>query len=111
MSHGGIHPGPTHSGMARAAAFLIALAVVGATQAAPPRSRTVRAEFMRANPCPATGATRGACPGFQVDHREALICGGKDELANLQWITIEDHKAKTRVEVKLCRPRSRTGHP
>jgi len=56
-------------------------------------------------PCPATGEVRKPCPGYQVDHREALICGGRDEQANLQWLSIEEHKAKTRVEVKLCRPR------
>lgn len=71
------------------------------------RSPTLRAEFMRQNPCPATGSTRGACPGYQVDHREALICGGRDELQNLQWLSVAEHKAKTRVEVKLCRPRVR----
>lgn len=71
------------------------------------RSPTLRAEFMRQNPCPATGSTRGACPGYQVDHREALICGGRDELSNLQWLSVAEHKAKTRVEVKLCRPRVR----
>jgi hypothetical protein len=75
------------------------------------RSRVVRAEFVRQNPCPATGATRGACPGFQVDHREALICGGTDELPNLQWLSVEEHKAKTRVEVKLCRARVRSASP
>jgi hypothetical protein len=67
----------------------------------------LRAEFLRLNPCPATGKSRGACPGWQIDHREALICGGRDELANLQWLTVEDHKAKTRVEVKLCRTHRR----
>lgn len=70
------------------------------------RSVALRAEFVRLNPCPSTGKSKGACPGWQVDHREALICGGKDELANLQWLTVEEHKAKTRVEVKLCRPRT-----
>lgn len=75
------------------------------------RSPTLRAEFQRLHPCPSTGASRGACPGYQVDHREALICGGKDELGNLQWLSIEEHKAKTRVEVKLCRPRARGEQP
>jgi hypothetical protein len=69
------------------------------------RSRMIRAEFIRLNPCPSTGLTRGACPGWQVDHREALVCGGRDELQNLQWLTIEAHRHKTRVEVKLCRAR------
>ncbi len=69
------------------------------------RSRAVRAEFMRLNPCPVTGEPSGPCPGYQVDHIEALVCGGKDELANLQWLDTASHKAKTRVEVKLCRAR------
>ena len=89
---------------------LLALVLAGSAAlaaAAADRSPTLRAEFMRQNPCPATGATRGACPGYQVDHREALICGGRDELQNLQWLSVDEHKAKTRVEVKLCRPRSR----
>ena len=69
------------------------------------RSRVLRAEFMRLHPCPSTGQTRGACPGWQVDHIEALVCGGRDELGNLQWLTVEAHRQKTRVEVKLCRGR------
>lgn len=35
------------------------------------------------------------------------MCGGRDDVANLQWLTVEEHKAKTRVEVKLCRSRIR----
>jgi len=64
----------------------------------------MRAEFVRQQPCPSTGKISGPCPGYQVDHREALICGGRDNLQNLQWLDTETHKAKTRVEVKLCRP-------
>jgi hypothetical protein len=79
--------------------------VLAAAAGAADRSRMLRAEFMRLNPCPATGATRGACPGWQVDHREALICGGRDELQNLQWLPVAAHREKTRVEVKLCRAR------
>jgi hypothetical protein len=82
--------------------FFLTLAL--ATQAAP-RSQAVRAEFQRQHPCPATGQPHGPCSGWQIDHREALICGGRDELGNLQWLTVEDHKAKTRAEVKLCRSR------
>lgn len=86
------------------AAALLALLAASWADAAD-RARALRAEFTRANPCPANGATRGACPGYQVDHREALICGGKDELSNLQWLPVAEHKEKTKVEVKLCRPR------
>lgn len=46
---------------------------------------------------------RGPCPDYQVDHRETLVCGGKDEPPNLQWLSDAEHKARTRVEVKLCR--------
>ena len=81
----------------------LAVALLSTSAAAAARSPALRAEFMRLNPCPATGATRGACPGWQVDHRDALVCGGRDELGNLQWLTVTEHKAKTRVEVKLCR--------
>jgi hypothetical protein len=88
------------------AALALALAFAAA-QADPLRSRALRAEFQRLNPCPATGERRGACPGYEVDHREALICGGKDEMQNLQWLTIAEHKEKTKVEVKLCRPRTK----
>lgn len=91
---------------APAALTLAALLIACAVDAeAGLRSRTLRAEFQRQVPCPTTGEPRGACPGWQIDHREALICGGRDEFENLQWLTVEEHKAKTRVEVKLCRPR------
>lgn len=71
--------------------------------AAADRSRALRAEFQRLHPCPSTGKPRGACPGYHVDHREALVCGGRDELRNLQWLPVAEHREKTRVEVKLCR--------
>jgi hypothetical protein len=89
-------------------AWIAPLAIaLAATAWAADRSPVVKAEFRRANPCPSTGRTSGTCPGWQVDHRAALICGGRDAVDNLQWLTIEEHKAKTRVEVKLCRPHRR----
>lgn len=72
------------------------------------RSRAVRADFMREHPCPATGARRGACPGYQVDHRTPLCNGGADHADNLQWLSVEAHKHKTRTDVRLCRMRKRT---
>ena len=90
--------------MTRALALSLAMALLATQHAeALPRSKAARAEFVRTHPCPATGHKRGACPGWQVDHRDALVCGGRDELGNLQWLTVTEHKAKTRVEVKLCR--------
>jgi hypothetical protein len=83
-------------------ALLLALALAACTSAAP-RSRAVRAEFMREHPCPATSATQGACHGWIVDHVEPLCAGGQDAPANMQWQTVEEAKAKDRLEVARCR--------
>ena len=56
--------------------------------------------FRRENPCPSTGLTTGRCPGYVVDHIKALVCGGADNPANMQYQTIEDAKAKDRWEEK-----------
>ncbi|PYT04792.1 MAG: HNH endonuclease, partial [Acidobacteria bacterium] len=55
-------------------------------------------EFERQTPCPSTGKTRGACPGYVVDHITALECGGADTSSNMQWQTVADAKAKDRTE-------------
>ena len=87
--------------MQRRALLLLAFACVSAPAAT--RSKAVRAEFQRQNPCPSTGLPRGACPGYEADHKTPLCIGGKDDPANLRWLTIEEHKAKTRSDVRLCR--------
>jgi hypothetical protein len=83
----------------------VLLAFGVASAAATDRSRALRAEFMRENPCPATGRTTGPCVGFEVDHHLPLCLGGQavDTKANLRWITVEAHKSKTRDDVRLCR--------
>jgi hypothetical protein len=72
-----------------------------------PRSRAERSAFVRENPCPSTGLRRGACPGYEVDHIEALCAGGKDEKQNMQWLTITTHRIKTRQDVRMCRAKKR----
>jgi hypothetical protein len=62
------------------------------------RSSTARREFMQSHPCPSTGRSSGACPGFVVDHVVPLKRGGADAPANMQWQTIGDAKAKDRTE-------------
>lgn len=84
-------------------AACIGLAGVGANAA--DRSKAQRAEFVRSVPCPETGVTRGACPGWEVDHVVPLCAGGEDRPANMQWLAVADHKAKTRQDVKACRLR------
>lgn len=69
------------------------------------RSRVARAEFVRLNHCPSTGKAQGACPGWVVDHVVALACGGADHHSNMQWQTVEDAKAKDKVERKGCQIR------
>jgi hypothetical protein len=43
------------------------------------------------HPCPATGEISGACPGYVIDHIIPLKRGGADELANMQWQTLQEH--------------------
>lgn len=87
----------------RAAAIALLALACAAGAADKKRDPAVRAEFMRAHPCPSTGAKRGACPGYQADHRIALCAGGSDRTGNLQWLTVEEHKRKTRKDVIECR--------
>jgi hypothetical protein len=62
------------------------------------RSSSAKAAFERQSPCPSTGKTRGKCPGYVVDHINALECGGADAPSNMQWQTTADAKAKDRTE-------------
>jgi 5-methylcytosine-specific restriction endonuclease McrA len=45
-----------------------------------------------------TGRPSGACPGYQVDHRVSLSKGGADDPSNMQWLSTQEHKAKTASE-------------
>lgn len=85
------------------AAVAVAISAITVEASGLPRSSSVRTEFRKANPCPATGKTTGRCPGWEIDHRVALVCGGPDAVQNLQWLEIERHREKTRLEIKACR--------
>ena len=60
----------------------------------PRRSSAARAAFRRKVACPGTGKTTGPCPGFEVDHKIPLACGGPDTPANMQWLTVEANRRK-----------------
>jgi hypothetical protein len=57
-----------------------------------------RRAFRAEHPCPATGTTTGACPGYVIDHVIALKRGGPDEPGNMQWQTKAEARAKDRIE-------------
>ena len=48
------------------------------------RSAHAKEAFRRSNPCPATGKTYGACPGYVVDRVQALKRGGAADPSNMQ---------------------------
>jgi hypothetical protein len=62
------------------------------------RDSHAKEAFRRAHACPATGKTYGACPGWVVDHVQALKHGGADAPWNMQWQTRAAAKAKDRIE-------------
>lgn len=84
-------------------ALALALTLPAVTDARIQRSAAEVLAFKRHNPCPSTGQRRGACPGWQVDHTTAICAGGADRRENMQWLTIEEHRVKTRGDVRACR--------
>jgi hypothetical protein len=90
----------------RAVALLAALLTLAAAlpaEAKTQRDPHQRALFVKAHPCPATGKSRGACPGYVVDHVKPLYAGGADRSNNMQWQTVADAKKKDRLEAQECR--------
>ena len=62
------------------------------------RSAKAQGDFRHGHPCPATGKTHGACPGYVIDHVRALEHGGADKPSNMQWQTKAAAKAKDKIE-------------
>ena len=62
------------------------------------RSPAAKAAFKKSHPCPSNGKTSGACPGYVIDHVQALKHGGADAPNNMQWQTKEAAKAKDKWE-------------
>ena len=82
---------------------VLLLAFTAGAEARIQRDRAEVRAFRSEHVCPATGIHRGACPGFHVDHITPLCAGGPDKRANMQWISKEDHRFKTYVDVRECR--------
>lgn len=62
------------------------------------RSGKAKDDFKHSHPCPATGKSSGACPGYVIDHVKPLKSGGADDPSNMQWQTKEAAKAKDKWE-------------
>lgn len=84
-----------------AAVVALNAATISANNSATRSKATVYA-FRSKNPCPANNSLHGACPGYVVDHIQALECGGHDVTSNMQWQTVAAGKAKDKLE-RLCR--------
>lgn len=50
--------------------------------------------------CAASGARKGPCKGYVIDHIQALAGGGIDAPSNMQWQTVA--KGKDKWERKGC---------
>lgn len=66
------------------------------------RSTEAKNAFKREHPCPSNGNTKGACPGYVIDHIVPLACGGPDDPSNMQWQTVMNGKIKDRFELGVC---------
>lgn len=58
----------------------------------------LKKEFQKLHPCPSTGKSSGACPGYVIDYVVPPERGGADAVENLQWRAIDDVKAKDNQE-------------
>lgn len=59
--------------------------------------------FRKLNPCPSTGLTTGACPGWVVDHMIPLCAGGPDHPSNMAWQERQQSYRKDKLERELCK--------
>lgn len=65
------------------------------------RSGAVLRAFKKLHPCPANHETSGPCPGWVMDHKIPLACGGSDSVDNLQWLPFDMWRAKSLWERKV----------
>ena len=66
------------------------------------RDRHQVTAFRATHPCPATGKTKGACPGYVVDHITPLCACGPDLPSNMQWQSKDEAKEKDKLERRMC---------
>jgi len=89
---GGAHSGSGHGGTPKA------VGVARDPDGRIHRSQQAKDDFKKGHPCPSTGKTGGACPGYVIDHVKPLKRGGADSPSNMQWQTKQAAKAKDKTE-------------
>lgn len=95
-----------HACASVAIALACSLTACTTAQARIKRSTHALQTFVSQQACPGTGQNKLPCPGYQIDHKIPLKCHGPDTPANMQWLTIAAHAAKTKREFAWClRPR------
>ncbi len=52
----------------------------------------LKTQFMRES------GYRNGRPGYVVVYRKPLACGGKEEIGNLEWLTLAEAKSKAQAE-------------
>jgi hypothetical protein len=67
------------------------------------RARAEQRAFRLNHPCPSTGRTEGACPGWQVGYVVELCAGGQDKKENMRWITPQDKRFIKEATGKDCK--------
>jgi hypothetical protein len=83
--------------------LLLALLLVMPAYAGTPRGTAAPKLFRKYNACPSTKKFTGPCPGWKMDHMEALRCGGRDTPDNLWWQTTEEAHLKDLQEGQCWR--------
>jgi len=83
--------------------WLAIVALLLCANVAQARDRWQVAQFRKTHPCPATGRTTGACPGWVVDHGTPLCLGGADRPFNMHWQPRAESLQKDAMERELCR--------
>lgn len=58
------------------------------------RTQRARSDFQRLKPCPTTGRTQGACPGYTIGYIKPLRQGGANTAGNMRWQATQVAKVK-----------------
>lgn len=83
--------------------LIMSVAFSATAEAKIERSRAEVRKFKLSTACPVNGLKRRSpCPGHEVDHIIPLCAGGADKVENMQWLAIDVHQNKTKIDVKHC---------